>query len=200
MFKNYLTVAIRNIVRNKRFAFLNILGLAIGIVSCLLIYIFIQDELSFDAHHAKRDNIYRVQCFFKFNDVEDKFGIVPFPTGPTLQSEYPEVKEMTRLFVLGQQNITNEGKVYNVEVMQLADSTFFNIFDFPFIAGDPKTALSQPMSLVITQGEANKIFGTANPMGKMVTWNKKSLKVTGVIDEKKYNTHIEMGALFLWAV
>jgi putative ABC transport system permease protein len=193
MFQNYFTVAIRNIIRNKRFAFLNILGLAIGIVSCLLIYIFIQDELSFDAHHAKRDNIYRVQCFFKFNDVEDKFGIVPFPAGPTLQSEYPEVKEMARLYELGQQNFTNEGKVYNVQAIHLADSTFFNIFDFPFIAGNPKTALSEPMSLVITQGEARKVFGTADPMGKMVTWNKKTLKVTGVIDEKKYNTHIEMG-------
>lgn len=193
MFKNYFTVALRNIVRNKRFAFLNILGLAIGIVSCLLIYIFIQDELSFDAHHAKRDNIYRVQCFFKFNDVEDKFGIVPFPAGPTLKSEYPEVKDMARLFILGQQNITSDGKLYNVQNMHLADSTFFNIFDFPFIAGDPKTALSQPMSLVITQGEAKKVFGTADPMGKMVTWNNKTLKVTGVIDEKKYNTHIEMG-------
>lgn len=193
MFKNYFTVALRNIVRNKRFAFLNILGLAIGIVSCLLIYIFIQDELSFDAHHAKRDKIYRVQCFFKFNDVEDKFGIVPFPAGPTLKSEYPEVKDMTRLFILGQQNITSDGKLYNVQNMHLADSTFFNIFDFPFIAGDPKTALSQPMSLVITQGEAKKVFGTADPMGKMITWNKKTLKVTGVIDEKKYNTHIEMG-------
>lgn len=193
MFQNYLTVALRNIIRNKRFAALNIIGLAIGIVSCLLIYIFIQDELSFDAHHAKRDKIYRVQCFFKFNDVEDKFGIVPFPTGPTLQSEYPEVKEMVRLFLLRQQNFTSEGKVYNVQDLYLADSTLFDIFDFAFIAGDPKTALAQPMSIVITDGEAKKVFGTANPMGKLVTWNKKTLKVTGVIDEKKYNTHIEMG-------
>jgi putative ABC transport system permease protein len=193
MFQNYLTVALRNIIRNKRFAALNIIGLAIGIVSCLLIYIFIQDELSFDAHHAKRDKIYRVQSFFKFNDVEDKFGIMPFPAGPTLQAEYPEIKQAARLFVVGSQNFNSSGKVYNVEHVYLTDSTFFNIFDFSFIAGSPATALSSPMSLVVTDVEALKIFGTADPLGKMVVWNNKSLKVTGVIDSKKYNTHIEMG-------
>ncbi len=193
MFKNYITVALRNIARNKLFAFLNIFGLAIGIVSCLLIYIYIQDELSFDAHHAKADKIYRMQAFFKFNDLEDKFGITPFPSGPTLQSEYPEIKQMARLFVVGGQNFNNNGKVYNVENVYLTDSTFFNIFDFQFILGSPEKALAEPMSIVITDAEARKIFGTMDPLGKMLQWNGKTLKVTGVIDSKKHNTHIEMG-------
>lgn len=193
MFKNYITVALRNIARNKLFAFLNIFGLAIGIVSCLLIYIYIQDELSFDAHHTKANKIYRLQAFFKFNDVEDKFGITPFPSGPVLQSEYPEIKEMARLFVLGGQNFNNNGKVYNVENVYLADSTFFNIFDFQFILGSPEKALAEPMSLVITDTEARKIYGNIDPIGKLLQWNGKTLKVTGVIDSKKYNTHIEMG-------
>lgn len=193
MLKNYITIALRNIARNKLFAFLNIFGLAIGIVSCLLIYIYIQDELSFDAHHSKAKKIYRVQSFFKFNDTEDKFGITSFLTGPTLKQDYPEIKDYTRLFLLSQQNMGYNGQTYNIDNAYLADSNFFSVFDFDFIAGNPQEALKEQYSMIITDVEAKKIFGTDDPMGKIITWSNKSIKITGIIDSKKYNTHIELG-------
>ena len=92
MLKNYLTIAWRSLMRDKLFAFLNIFGLAIGVTACLLIYIYVQDELSYDAHHTKKDRIYRVQAHFKFGDTHDHFGIVPFPTVRTLLNEFPEIE------------------------------------------------------------------------------------------------------------
>lgn len=193
MFKNYFVIALRNIQRNKLFSLLNIAGLALGIVSCLLLYIFVQDELSFDAHHKKADQLYRIQCFYKFEDVEDKFGISPFPVMPTLKKEYPEITDGTRLFILGGQNIHKDDKVINLANAYFADVNYFTLFDYKFIKGNPANALAEPGNVVLTKEYATKIFGDKDPMGQMIEWNKKSLKVTGLIDEKGYNTHTEVG-------
>ncbi len=193
MLKSYFIIALRNIQRNKLFSLLNITGLALGIVSCLLIYIYVQDELSFDAHHKKADQIYRVQCFYKFEDVEDKFGISPFPVMPTLKKEYPEIKDGTRLFILGNQNIFKDGKVINLANAYFADENYFKIFDYKFLKGNIASALSSPNNVVLTREYATKIFGSKEPMGEMIEWNKKTLKVSAIIDEKSYNTHTEVG-------
>lgn len=193
MFRNYFLIALRHIKRNKLFSVLNILGLAIGIVSCLLIYIYIEDEVSFDRHHTKADQIYRIQCFYKFEDVEDKFGISPFPVMPTLKQEYPEITDGCRLFVLGNVNVFKEEKVFNLDNAYFADSNFFKIFEFKFVSGSPENALSNPENVVLTKSYATKIFGEESPMGKVLLWNNKNLKVSGIIDEKTYNTHIDLG-------
>ncbi len=98
MLTNYLLIAWRNLKRDKLFAALNILGLALGIVACMLIHIYVQDELSFDAHHVKADRIFRVQGHFNFGDTQDDFGITQFPMVPTLLKEYPEIEGGTLLF------------------------------------------------------------------------------------------------------
>src|SRR5690606_36345195 len=112
MLRNYLTIAWRSLKRDKLFAFLNIFGLAIGVTACLLIYIYVQDELSYDAHHAKKDQIFRVQGHFKFGDQHDHFGIVPFPTVRTLLNEFPEIESGTQLFQLGTTTLLHEGKPF----------------------------------------------------------------------------------------
>ncbi len=192
MFQNYLLIAWRTLKRDKLFAALNIVGLAIGIVACMLIYIYVQDELSFDAHHAKADRIYRIQAHYKFGDVKDDFGITPFPIMEALLDEYPDIEQGVSLFQLGQTTLEYEGKPYVVEDGYNADTSTFRVFDFTWVKGGPN-ALDEPDNIVIMQDIATRMFGAEDPMGKLVTRNGRTLKVAGVIDEKAENTHIPMG-------
>ncbi len=192
MLKNYLTIAWRSLKRDKLFAFLNIFGLAIGITACLLIYIYVQDELSYDAHHAKGDRIYRVQAHFKFGDQLDHFGIVPFPTVRTLLDEFPEIDGGTQLFQIGTTTLIHEGRPFVNEVGYYADTSYFRTFDHKWIAGGPE-ALDGPDNVVITKEMATRMFGSEDPMGKMVTRNDRTLRIAGVIDGDAYNTHTELG-------
>lgn len=192
MFRNHLLIAWRNLKRDKLFAALNILGLAIGIVACLLIYVYVQDELSFDAHHAKGDRIFRVQGHFNFGDSQDDFGITQFPLVPTLLKEYPEVESGSQLYVLNKCQFTYNGRTYAVDDGYYADTAYFHTFDHRWVAGGPD-ALDQPDNLVITQRFARELFGDADPLGKLVERNGRTLKVAGVIDERAYNTHVPLG-------
>ncbi|MBK8339268.1 MAG: ABC transporter permease [Flavobacteriales bacterium] len=167
MFQNYLLIAWRTLKRDKLFAALNIIGLAIGIVACMLIYIYVQDELSFDAHHAKADRIYRVQAHYKFGDTQDDFGITPFPIMEALLKEYPDIESGVSLYQLGQTTLEYEGKPYIAEDGYNADTSFFRAFDFTFVKGDI-TALDEPDNIVIMQEMATRMFGDEEPIGKMV--------------------------------
>ncbi len=192
MLTNYLLIAWRNLKRDKLFAALNILGLALGIVACMLIHIYVQDELSFDAHHVKADRIFRVQGHFNFGDTQDDFGITQFPMVPTLLKEYPEIEGGTLLYILNQCQFTYKGQSYRVDDGYYADTAYFRTFDYKWISGGPH-ALDEPDALVVTQRFAREIFGSEEPMGKLVERNGRTLKVAGVIDERAYNTHIPVG-------
>lgn len=192
MWRTNLLVAWRNLKRDKLFSLLNIAGLAIGIVACLLIYIYVQDELSFDAHHAKADRIYRVQGHFNFGDTQDDFGITQFPLVPTLLKEYPEIESGSWLYILNQCQFTYNGGTYRVDDGYYADTAYFRTFDYRWVAGGPH-ALDEPDNLVLTQRAARAIFGADDPMGKLVERNGRTLKVAGIIDEQAYNTHLPLG-------
>jgi putative ABC transport system permease protein len=192
MLKNYLLIAWRNLRRDKLFAALNIVGLAIGITACLLIWIFVQDELSFDADHRKGDRIFRIQAHYIFADTHDDFGITPFPVVPELVKEYPDIEQGCTLYLLGQTTLTYDGRSYDSDDGYYADSAFFRAFDFKWNAGGPD-ALLQPDNIVITQALATRMFGGDDPLGKLVERNGRTLKVAGVIDEKAHNTHIPLG-------
>ncbi len=193
MFRNHLLIAWRNLKRDKLFAALNIIGLAIGIVACMLIYIYVQDELSFDAHHAKRDRIYRIQAHFNFGDTKDDFGVVQFPFVPTIVREYPEIESGTWLHDLNQVAFNYQGQAFTCDHGYYADTTFFHTFQFTWNAGGPD-ALQEPDNIVITQELATRMFGAKAPLGELVERNGRTLKVAGVIDEKAENTHIQLGA------
>ena len=192
MWRNYLLIAWRTLLRDKRFAALNILGLAIGVVACMLIYIYVQDELSFDAHHRKADRIYRIQAHYQFGDVKDDFGITPFPIMEALLREYPDIEAGVSLYQLGQTTLEHNGRKFVAADGYNADTSTFRTFDFTFTHGGPD-ALDEPDNIVIMQEMATRMFGAEDPIGKLVTRNGRTLKVAGVIDGQAENTHIPMG-------
>ncbi|MBL0314913.1 MAG: ABC transporter permease [Flavobacteriales bacterium] len=195
MVRNYLLAALRNFKRNRLSSILNIIGLSAGIASCLFIYLYVSDEMSYDQSFSKADRIYRLQSFYKFDDVDDKFGITPFPVVPVILNDYPEVEAGTRLLPNGQQFIKRDDQIFQVEEVNFADSNFFEVFDFPFVYGDRTNALKQPKSIVLSLAEAKRIFGNIDPIGKTLTWDPDVYQVTGVFDDSQLRTHMVLGMI-----
>jgi putative ABC transport system permease protein len=195
MFKNYLKIAFRNILKNKIYSFINIAGLAIGLAGFILISILIKNELSYENFHKKADRIYRVV------EIQNQKGIgklnVAVTMGPlsrALKNYFPEIENSIRLMPVPSVfcKIGTEG--FYEDGLSFADPQVFNIFTIPFIEGDPKTALSNPNSLVISQSIAKKYFDNNNPVGKVITISyvlgKADFTVTGVIKDYPENSHI----------
>jgi len=189
MFKNYLKIAFRNLLKHKSYATINILGLAIGLACCFLILLFIFNELSYDRYHTKADQIYRVVE----NEPRKGCGTAtPFLLAPTLKSAFPEIQETVR--IISQSMEVKCGKSFITESHIIcADASFFKIFTLPLIKGSPEAVLAQPNSLVITRAMAEKYFGEAEPIGNILTLrNDKDLyqlTVTGVIEAFPENSH-----------
>ena len=191
MLTNYVKIAWRNLVRNKAFSAINIVGLALGLATCLLISLFILDELSYDRFNEKSDRIVRVVFRGSMQGGKMNEAHVMPPVGPTLKADYPEVEEATRLRMAGSPFITYGDKTFRDETMAYVDSSFFQVFTLPLIAGDAKTALTRPNTAVITQALARKFFGEEDPIGKVLaikSWNT-AYQVTGVIAEVPTNSH-----------
>lgn len=197
MFKNYFKTAIRNLKRYKGYAFINILGLAVGIAACLLIFLVLQFETSFDNFHSNSKNIYRVVS--EFNSPDGKFHSpgVPFPVAPTLRLDFPQLKKTTAIF--GQNNeqisIPQEGneppkKFKEDRGIFFAEPQFFDIFNFPLLSGEIKTALAEPNSALISRETANRYFGDwKKAVGKTIVFrNKTNLKVTGILKDIPVNS------------
>ncbi len=192
MFKNYLKISLRNIKKHKGYSFINIAGLAIGMAICILILLWVQDELDYEKFHENGENIYRV-CM---ND--QNYGVVwpvvSIPVGPALKEEFPEILDSAR--VSDFRSLVTWGEKKFDETGAYVDPSFFNMFTYPFIKGDPKTALSAPSSLVITQRMANKFFGDEEPLGKNLKLNNElDFTVTGVIKDMPRNSHIHFDFL-----
>ncbi len=196
MLKNYLKIAFRNLWKQKIYSFINILGLAVGMAACLLIYLFIDHELRFDRLHAKGENIYRL------NEVQSFEGISPqrvalsmYPMGPALKTDYPEIVDFVR-FVNGGTVLRNDPKQIIVEKTFLTDPAFFTVFDFTLLRGDRATALNEPNSAVLTQETAQKLFGTDDVIGKSFLQGERQLKITGVLQNLPKTSHLQFDAIF----
>ena len=191
MLKNYFTIAWRNLVKNKAFTAINIAGLAIGIATCLVIMLFVQDELSFDRFNEKADQIVRVVFRGTMNGEKMKESSVMAPVAPTLRSDYPEVLDATRLLQYGSPKIVVGDKTFKDANFAYVDSNFFNVFTLPLSKGDAKTALVEPYNVVITQAISEKYFGKADPIGKILNFKDahQLYKITGVIKEVPVNSH-----------
>lgn len=202
MLKNYLKIAFRNIMRNKLFAIISTFGLAVGMACFILITLWIQDELSFDKFHAKKDDLYLMTIIHP-DDVIDPN--VPYALAPRLADEFPEIIHYTRIYKLGNQRTCsfkyqpNEGlpiKFYESNV-NLVDASFFSMFSFRFIYGSPETALQNPNSIVINDKMSTKYFGHSNPLGKILTLNNRTdLVVSGVINIPSHS-HIQLDFIAL---
>jgi putative ABC transport system permease protein len=196
MLKNYLKIAWRNLKRNKSYASINIAGLAIGIASCLLIFLFIRYELSFDKFHRKAQHIYRV-------DMSNGFGgtaMIPAAAKSGL-TEYPGVKKSVRLYRDSKIVLPKNHQPIHEKGFYYADSTFFKIFSFPLVYGNSSTALSKPNSIVLTKSAAQKYFGTTNnAIGKYVKLrNGQTFKVTGIAEDVPHNSTIQFDMLASFA-
>jgi putative ABC transport system permease protein len=190
MFKNYLKTAFRNLLRSKFYTSINIIGLAVGLATCLLIFLYVHDELSFDKYNVNADRIYRVNNEVKFGDNYFDLAVCPALQGSTMVREFPQVQQYTRLrwygsFLVkkGNENI-QEGRI------GFADSSLFDVFTLPMIQGDPKTALKEYHSLVITESIAKKYFNSTDVVGKTMLINDTgNYKITAVIKDIPKQSH-----------
>jgi len=195
MFKSYLTIALRNIRRQKAFSIINITGLAIGMACCILILLWVQDELDYDTFHSEGDRIYRL-----IKQAPDDKGItggstLPYALVPLLKNEFPEIDTFTRYqdrtWLESSTFATGDKKFYETG-LYYADPSFFEIFSFSFLEGDPKTALKDPDSLVITRDIARKYFGEEKVLGRVLRYNnRRDLRVTAVLENLPHNTHFQ---------
>lgn len=200
MIKNYLKVAVRNLWKNKTFSLINIIGLATGLCCFLLISIYVLDELNYDRYNKNVDRIFRISSYVKFGGDEQRISQTSDMMGAALKKDYPEVEEYTRVFNNDGSKLIKKGNEFITEAnVAHVDSTFFNVFTLPAIAGDAKTALYEPNTVVITESTARKYFETTDAVGKTIETNDKGVtiyKVTAVIKDIPKNSHFHFDFLF----
>ncbi len=200
MLKNYLKVALRNILKHKFFAAINITGLVIGMTCCLLIFVYIKDETSYDNFHANSERLYRVALHGRIGGQE----IYTISSNPKLadamQTEIPGIEHATRIDDRGETVMKFEEKVFIEEDVLAVDSNFFQTFSFQLLQGDALTALKEPNSIVMTPAIAEKYFGDASTaVGKTLTVSDRTFKVTGICAEPPSNSHIIFKSLISWS-
>src|SRR5574338_511716 len=199
MFKNYLKTAWRNLVKNKIFSFINIIGLAIGLSCFLLISLYVIDELNYDRYNANADRVYRINSDIHFG----AYLHLPLTSdmmGQLLKKDYPQVENYTRIFDYGDK-LLKKGNDYIDETSTAhVDSTFFDVFTLPAIEGDTKTALKEPNTVVITASAAKKYFGTVQALNMTIETKRGDsiipYKVTAVISNIPHNSHFHFDFLF----
>lgn len=205
MLKNHLTIAFRNLFKNKLFSAINIVGLALGMACCFLIVLFLQHEFSYDNFHTKADRVFRVNYGADFAGDGMVIATCPPVIAPLMAENIGEIEQTARMF---QRNISISTKDVNgsainefeVENNYFADSTILNILTFDFVQGNPKTALDAPGSVVITEEMAEQFFGTKDALGRTLFFeDAHSFKVTGVIKKYPENSHLEINLLAPYA-
>jgi putative ABC transport system permease protein len=195
MLKNLLKTAIRNISKDFGYSSLNIIGLTIGITSALFLIIYVADEISYDRYHEKADRIYRVASQIKETDDEFTWIVAQIPFGPQVTEDYPEVQAAVRFIEFNRAPFRYGDKEFYEENFFYADTAIFDVFTYKFINGDPKSALSEPSTMVLTKTVANKYFGDENPIGKTLVSGEESYRITGVIEDIPTNSHFRFDAL-----
>ncbi len=200
MFRNFLKVAYRNILRNKWHSFIIISGLAIGMACCIMIMLWVMDELNFDSFHTNADNIYRLTTEREIQDDIVRSARTPARIGPHLKENFPEVINYARFY----HNSGNDGtwivryedKSFTEYNSGFAEPEFFEVFKFPFISGDPKTALADPYSIVLTESTAKKYFGDEDPLGKtLILDDNFNFIVNGIMKDVPDNSHMQFDFL-----
>ncbi|MBT5829340.1 MAG: FtsX-like permease family protein, partial [Candidatus Latescibacteria bacterium] len=188
MFKNYITIAIRNLARHKAYTFINIIGLAIGLTCSTLIFLYLQHEFSYNRHHSKADRIYKILHAQRQSNGNVRYQFAAQgPIAPALAEEFPEIERATRFMHRDNVYVGIEGKEHLKGTTMVADREFFNVFDFPLIEGNVQTGLQTPFSIFVTQSFAKKLFGDTSPIGKTVSVQSKFFDeiytVTGILQD-----------------
>ena len=199
MFKNYLTITLRSILKHKTFSAINILGLSLSMSICLILITFIKDQRSFDRFHEHSDRIYRVIAHAaerpgELNSAMQAVATSPSPLAPYLVQSYPGVADVVRLRWFGESMVDGEEEI-DVDGFY-AEPSFLSIFSFALLSGDPRTALAQPNAIVLTQETAETLFGQEDPMGRPIPDADGTVYVvTGVLENVPYHSHLKFDAL-----
>ncbi|MEM1137844.1 MAG: ABC transporter permease [Bacteroidota bacterium] len=196
MLKNLIKIALRNIIKEKSYSIINVLGLAIGITSAIFLMLYVMDELSYDRFHENAERIYRLNSNITEPNKSFNWSVAQPPAGPVLTDEYPVIENYTRFFPMGRTLLNYDEKNIYEEDLYAVDSTVFDLFTFSFLEGDPKNALNKHNALLITKELAIKLFGDGLAMGKLIgSENNKTYEITGVIKDIPKNSHLQFNAL-----
>jgi ABC-type antimicrobial peptide transport system permease subunit len=196
MLKNYLKFIFRSLRRHKGYSFINISGLAIGMASCLLLLMFVNDELNYDAFNEKADRIYRVAGSFFYGGRNFDIAVAPAPMARALINEFPEVDNAVRFRQSGKYIFRYGDNTFRETRVSYADPSFFDIFSIPLLKGNPHTALNDPNTLILSRNTAQKYFRNENPVGKTLRLNDRTdYMVTGVFEEIPENSHFHFDIL-----
>ncbi|MDO6429179.1 ABC transporter permease [Flavitalea sp. BT771] len=200
MFKNFIRTSLRHLLKNKTFGLVNILGLAIGILCCLYIVLYVMDQYSYDKHHKDAKDIYRVVSDLLLTGDRHHMATCSPPVAPAMKRDFAEVRQFTRVIpTMGVKThlLTYKDKTFYEKDAYMVDSTFFDVFTYHFVNGNPAAAFTHPYSIVLLQPVAEKLFGKENPVGKTLEmnddWGKKTFTVTAVVDESLGKSHINAG-------
>ncbi len=200
MFKNNFKIALRSLSRQKIYTLINVLGLAVGIASCLLIVLFVRHEFSYDKFFENGDRIYRMALERKYPNHSTFYSVVPHSFAAVAKKDFAEIEESTMVFGgqdvrVSYQDEKNEVKRFDEEYTVFVDSSFFNIFSIKFIKGDPSKKFGSTSDIILTEEMANRYFGETDPIGKTISVWDTPYKVTGICENIPTNSHFKFGSL-----
>jgi putative ABC transport system permease protein len=200
MFKNYLVFTSRLIRRDKFHYFLNFLGLSTGIACCIIIMLFLRNELTYDQHHENADRIYRISSNYVTSGKPLLYAVTSPALGPRLKEEYPEIEDFVRIFPLPEMLFCYGDKRLYQERLVLADPSILEVFTHPLLQGNMETCLKDPNTIVLTETLARRFFGEENPMGKIIqVENQGDFIITGVMKDPPRNSHIPIEGIISYA-
>jgi len=200
MLKNYVLIALRNLRKHRFYSFINVAGLSVGIGICLVILLFVLNEISFDRHHVFADRIYRVHSKIDFAGNHYDMTYAPAPMAATLAADYPEVEAAIRFRERGSYLIKRETENIKENNVMWTDKDFFKIFTVPLLAGNPETALAEPNSIAISKKIADKFFPNEEALGQtLILDNKLNMKITAVFEEMPSTSHFHFDVLIAMA-
>lgn len=196
MFKSYIKIAFRNLLKHKGYSFINIFGLTLGLVTSTLIFLYVQDELSFDRMHADADRIYRLENWSSYNGEESHWAATQGFLIPDVTQRYGEIETATRMMVIGAPvTFSTENNFYSEQDLLYVDSTFFDVFTFELKHGDLETALQAPDQIVLTASTAIKYFGRTDVVGELIRRANTPFKVSAVLADVPHNSHFSFDML-----
>lgn len=195
MIKNYFKTAFRNIVRNKLFTFLNILGLSLGLATAILILFWVQDELSYDKFNTNHENIYRISSDYHINGVRMNVAVAPPPMAATMVTDYPEVLNSCRFRQVGSRILDVNDLKFKVDKVTYADSSFFDMFSIPILEGDVNNLLNQPNFIMLSRESSERFYGDESATGKSIKIGERTFMVSGVYENIPDNSHFHFDIL-----
>ncbi len=196
MFGSFLTAALRNFKKNLGYSAINLIGLALGLSVSLLILLFVRHEVSYDRHHDRPEDIYRIVLDGSFAGTGLNAPVAPAPMGERIRMDYPEVEQSARVFGFTGPHVLRVGDTaFTDDQVVLVDSTLFEVFDFEFLRGDPNTSLTKPRTIVLTESTANRLFGDEDPFGETIfIADTIGVTVDGIIADPPSNSHLQFSA------